>query len=157
MADKLMTGAEAPAFTLKDSSGQDVSLASRLGRNTIVYFYPAASTPGCTKQACDFRDNLASFQSAGYEVLGISPDPVAKLAAFAAKETLSFPVLSDEDHVVAEAYGAWGEKKNYGKTYQGLIRSTIVVDPEGKVKVAQYNVRATGHVAKLRRDLKLDG
>lgn len=152
-----MTGAEAPAFTLKDSSGQDVSLASRLGRNTIVYFYPAASTPGCTKQACDFRDNLASFQSAGYEVLGISPDPVAKLAAFAAKETLSFPVLSDEDHVVAEAYGAWGEKKNYGKTYQGLIRSTIVVDPEGKVKVAQYNVRATGHVAKLRRDLKLDG
>ncbi|WP_457962780.1 thioredoxin-dependent thiol peroxidase [Arthrobacter sp. D1-29] len=156
MADKLMTGAEAPGFTLKDSSGQDVSLSSRLGRNTIVYFYPAASTPGCTKQACDFRDNLASFQSAGYEVLGISPDPVAKLAAFAAKETLSFPVLSDEDHMVAEAYGAWGEKKNYGRTYQGLIRSTIVVDPEGKVKVAQYNVRATGHVAKLRRDLKLD-
>jgi peroxiredoxin Q/BCP len=151
-----MIGAEAPGFTLKDSSGQDVSLASRLGRNTIVYFYPAASTPGCTKQACDFRDNLASFQSAGYEVLGISPDPVAKLAAFAAKETLSFPLLSDEDHTVAESYGAWGEKKNYGRTYQGLIRSTIVVDPEGKVKVAQYNVRATGHVTKLRRDLKLD-
>jgi peroxiredoxin Q/BCP len=151
-----MTGAEAPGFTLKDSSGQDVSLASRLGRNTIVYFYPAASTPGCTKQACDFRDNLASFQSAGYDVLGISPDPLAKLAAFAAKETLSFPLLSDEDHRVAEAYGAWGEKKNYGRTYQGLIRSTIVIDPEGKVKVAQYNVRATGHVAKLRRDLKLD-
>jgi peroxiredoxin Q/BCP len=89
-------------------------------------------------------------------VLGISPDPVAKLAAFAAEEALSFPLLSDEDHAVAEAYGAWGEKKNYGRTYQGLIRSTIVVDPEGKVAVAQYNVRATGHVAKLRRDLKLD-
>jgi peroxiredoxin Q/BCP len=151
-----MTGAEAPGFTLKDSTGRDVSLASSRGRSTIVYFYPAASTPGCTKEACDFRDSLASFQSAGYEVLGISPDPVAKLAAFAAEEALSFPLLSDEDHAVAEAYGAWGEKKNYGRTYQGLIRSTIVVDPDGKVAVAQYNVRATGHVAKLRRDLKLD-
>jgi peroxiredoxin Q/BCP len=151
-----MTGTEAPAFTLKDSQGEDVSLASTRGRNTIVYFYPAASTPGCTKEACDFRDNLASLQAAGYDVLGISPDPVAKLAKFAAAETLSFPLLSDEDHAVAEAYGAWGEKKNYGKTYQGLIRSTIVVDPDGKVALAQYNVRATGHVAKLRRDLKLD-
>jgi peroxiredoxin Q/BCP len=156
LADRLTTGADAPDFTLKDSSGKDVSLASRRGRSTIVYFYPAASTPGCTKEACDFRDSLASFQSAGYEVLGISPDPVAKLAAFAANEGLSFPLLSDEDHAVAEAYGAWGEKKNYGRTYQGLIRSTIVVDPEGKVAVAQYNVRATGHVAKLRRDLELD-
>jgi peroxiredoxin Q/BCP len=151
-----MTGTEAPAFTLQDSQGKDVSLSSTRGRNTIVYFYPAASTPGCTKEACDFRDNLASLQAAGYEVLGISPDPVAKLAKFAAAEALSFPLLSDEDHAVAEAYGAWGEKKNYGKTYQGLIRSTIVVDPEGKVALAQYNVRATGHVAKLRRDLKLD-
>jgi peroxiredoxin Q/BCP len=151
-----MTGTEAPAFTLQDSQGKDVSLSSTRGRNTIVYFYPAASTPGCTKEACDFRDNLASLQAAGYEVLGISPDPVAKLAKFAAAEALSFPLLSDEDHAVAEAYGAWGEKKNYGKTYQGLIRSTIVVDPDGKVALAQYNVRATGHVAKLRRDLKLD-
>lgn len=151
-----MTGTEAPGFTLKDSQGKDVSLASTRGRNTIVYFYPAASTPGCTKQACDFRDSLASLQAAGYEVLGISPDPVEKLAKFAAAEGLSFPLLSDADHAVAEAYGAWGEKKNYGKTYQGLIRSTIVVDPEGKVAVAQYNVRATGHVAKLRRDLKVD-
>jgi peroxiredoxin Q/BCP len=151
-----MTGTEAPAFTLKDSQGKDVSLSSMRGRSTIVYFYPAASTPGCTKEACDFRDSLASLQAAGYDVLGISPDPVAKLAKFAAAEELSFPILSDEDHAVAEAYGAWGEKKNYGKTYQGLIRSTIVVDPDGKVALAQYNVRATGHVAKLRRDLKLD-
>jgi peroxiredoxin Q/BCP len=151
-----MTGAEAPAFTLKDAQGKDVSLSSKRGRNTIVYFYPAASTPGCTKEACDFRDSLASLQGAGYDVLGISPDPVAKLAKFAQAQDLTFPLLSDEDHAVAEAYGAWGEKKNYGKTYQGLIRSTIVVDPEGKVALAQYNVRATGHVAKLRRDLKLD-
>ncbi len=156
MADRLATGTAAPEFTLKDSEGNDVSLASRRGRSTIVYFYPAASTPGCTKEACDFRDSLSSLQSAGYEVLGISPDPVAKLAAFAAKEGLTFPLLSDEDHAVAEAYGAWGEKKNYGKTYQGLIRSTVVVDPDGQVALAQYNVRATGHVAKLRRDLKLD-
>ena len=156
MADRLMTGTEAPAFTLKDAQGKDVSLSSKRGRNTIVYFYPAASTPGCTKEACDFRDSLASLQGAGYDVLGISPDPVAKLAKFAEAEALTFPLLSDEDHAVAEAYGAWGEKKNYGKTYQGLIRSTVVVDPDGKVALAQYNVRATGHVAKLRRDLKLD-
>lgn len=161
MADRLLTGDIAPDFTLKDSSGEDVSLTSVNGSagngSTIVYFYPAASTPGCTRQACDFRDSLASFTSAGYRVLGVSPDPVRKLATFAANEALTFPVLSDEDHAVAEAYGAWGEKKNYGKTYQGLIRSTIVVDASGKVVLAQYNVRATGHVAKLRRDLKLDG
>ncbi|HEY8753071.1 MAG TPA: thioredoxin-dependent thiol peroxidase [Arthrobacter sp.] len=157
MPDKLLTGAVAPGFTLKDSSGQDVSLAARPGTSgTIVYFYPAASTPGCTKQACDFRDSLASFTSAGYRVLGVSPDSVDKLAAFAANEDLSFPLLSDQDHAVAEAYGAWGEKKNYGRTYQGLIRSTFVIDPDGTVALAQYNVRATGHVAKLRRDLKLD-
>lgn len=155
MADRLVIGDKAPAFTLKDSSGQDVSLSPGNGRHTIVYFYPAASTPGCTKEACDFRDSLSSLQSAGYDVVGISPDPVEKLAKFAAKEELTFPLLADEDHAVAEAYGAWGEKKNYGKTYEGLIRSTIVVDPDGQVLLAQYNVRATGHVAKLRRDLKL--
>lgn len=156
MPERLIPGDPAPAFTLKNAVGQDVSLGDFLGRSTVVYFYPAASTPGCTKQACDFRDSLASLQRAGYDVVGISPDPVDKLAKFAAAEGLDFPLLSDPDHAVAEAYAAWGEKKNYGKTYQGLIRSTVVVDPEGKVAVAQYNVRATGHVAKLRRDLKLD-
>ncbi|XAS66019.1 thioredoxin-dependent thiol peroxidase [Micrococcaceae bacterium Sec5.7] len=156
MVERLIPGAEAPDFLLKDSEGTDVSLGSHRGRSTIVYFYPAASTPACAKQACDFRDTLASLESAGFDVLGISPDPVGKLHAFVAEEGLTFPLLSDEDHAVAEAYGAWGEKKNYGRTYQGLIRSTIVVDPDGKVAVAQYNVRATGHVAKLRRDLKLD-
>lgn len=156
MPERLIPGDPAPAFTLKDSAGQDVSLGDFLGRSTVVYFYPAASTPGCTKQACDFRDSLASLQAAGYEVVGISPDPVDKLAKFAAAEGLDFPLLSDPDHTVAEAYAAWGEKKNYGKTYEGLIRSTVVVDPEGKVAVAQYNVRATGHVAKLRRDLNID-
>ncbi|KNH17353.1 peroxiredoxin [Arthrobacter sp. ZBG10] len=156
MAERLTAGDNAPGFTLKDSTGKDTALAPRPGRNTIVYFYPAAATPGCTKEACDFRDSLASLQSAGYDVLGISPDPVAKLAAFVDKEGLTFPLLSDADHAVAEAYGAWGEKKNYGKTYEGLIRSTVVVDPDGKVLVAQYNVRATGHVAKLRKDLKID-
>ncbi len=156
MAERLLTGAVAPGFTLKDSAGQDVTLAPNGGAGTIVYFYPAAATPGCTKQACDFRDNLASFTSAGYTVLGISPDSVDKLASFAAKEELTFPLLSDEDHAVAEAYGAWGEKKNYGRTYEGLIRSTVVINPDGTVALAQYNVRATGHVEKLRRDLKLD-
>lgn len=156
MAERLIPGTPAPDFTLKDSAGNDVSLKSYRGRNTIVYFYPAASTPGCTKQACDFRDTLTSLQREGYDVLGVSPDPVSKLAKFAEKEGLTFPLLSDEDHFVAEAYAAWGEKKNYGRTYEGLIRSTVVVDPDGKVTLAQYNVRATGHVAKLRRDLGLD-
>jgi thioredoxin-dependent peroxiredoxin len=156
MAERLTSGDDAPAFTLQDSTGSDVSLTDFRGRNVVVYFYPAASTPGCTKEACDFRDNIASLQGAGYDVVGISPDPLPKLVKFAEKEELNFPLLSDEDHSVAESYGAWGEKKNYGKTYEGLIRSTIVVDPEGKISVAQYNVRATGHVAKLRRDLGLD-
>ncbi|MEZ2389195.1 thioredoxin-dependent thiol peroxidase [bacterium RCC_150] len=156
MAERLIPGDTAPDFTLKDQAGRDVSLASYRGRSTVVYFYPAASSPGCTKQACDFRDSLASLQAAGYEVLGISPDAVKDLEKFATKESLTFPLLSDEGHAVADAYGAWGEKKNYGRTYEGLIRSTIVVDPDGKVALAQYNVRATGHVAKLRKDLQLD-
>ncbi|MCT9870318.1 thioredoxin-dependent thiol peroxidase [Paenarthrobacter aurescens] len=156
MAERLIPGDAAPDFTLQDETGNNVSLTDFRGRKTIVYFYPAASTPGCTKEACDFRDTLASLQAEGYDVVGISPDPVKSLAKFAAEEQLTFPLLSDEDHSVAEAYAAWGEKKNYGKTYMGLIRSTIVVDAEGKVSLAQYNVRATGHVAKLRRDLKLD-
>ncbi len=157
MPERLTPGAPAPDFTLKNTAGEDVSLRDFRGRSTVVYFYPAASTPGCTKQACDFRDSLASLRQAGYEVLGISPDPQSKLAGFASREGLNFPLLSDEDHAVAEAYGAWGEKKNYGRTYEGLIRSTVVVDPGGTVVLAQYNVRATGHVAKLRRDLELDG
>ncbi len=153
---RLSPAETAPDFTLTASDGSTVSLAGLRGSSTIVYFYPAASTPGCTKEACDFRDNLNSLKGAGYTVLGISPDPVAKLEKFAEAENLNFPLLSDADHAVAEAYGAWGEKKNYGRTYEGLIRSTVVVDPEGKVALAQYNVKATGHVSKLRRDLGLD-
>ncbi|UKA61448.1 thioredoxin-dependent thiol peroxidase [Arthrobacter sp. FW306-04-A] len=156
MAERLIPGDIAPDFTLKDQTGRDVSLASYRGRNTVIYFYPAASTPACAAQACDFRDSLETLRAAGYEVLGVSPDTVKDLEKFVAEESLTFPLLSDEGHQIADAYAAWGEKKNYGRTYQGLIRSTIVVDPEGKVAVAQYNVRATGHVAKLRRDLKLD-
>jgi peroxiredoxin Q/BCP len=155
-AVRLSAGDSAPDFTLTDARGQELALSSLRGKKTIVYFYPAASTPGCTKQACDFRDSLESLASAGYQVVGISPDAPAKLAKFTEKEELTFPLLADEDHAVAAAYGAWGEKKNYGRTYEGLIRSTIVVDENGIVEVAQYNVRATGHVAKLRRDLGID-
>ncbi|MCU1634554.1 MAG: Peroxiredoxin [Micrococcaceae bacterium] len=156
MSERLAAGESAPDFTLDDAAGNEMTLSSLRGGKVVVYFYPAAATPGCTTEACDFRDNLASLGAAGYTVLGISPDPVAKLASFSEQESLTFPLLSDEDHAVAEAYGAWGEKKNYGKTYEGLIRSTIVVDEEGRVALAQYNVRATGHVAKLRRDLGID-
>ncbi len=156
MSQRLVPGDSAPDFTLADAEGNDVTLSSLRGGKAVVYFYPAAATPGCTTQACDFRDNLASLGAAGYRVLGISPDPVGNLAAFSEKESLTFPLLSDEDHAVAEAYGAWGEKKNYGKTYEGLIRSTVVVDDDGKVAIAQYDVKATGHVARLRRDLGID-
>ncbi|TAP27047.1 thioredoxin-dependent thiol peroxidase [Arthrobacter sp. S41] len=153
---RLAVGDKAPEFTLTDAAGNSLSLSDYRGKKTIVYFYPAASTPGCTKQACDFRDSIESLKSLGYQVLGISPDKVSKLEKFVANESLNFPTLSDEDHAVAEAYGAWGEKKNYGRVYEGLIRSTIVVDEEGNVALAQYNVRAAGHVAKLRRDLGID-
>ena len=152
---RLSPGDTAPDFTLPATDPASVSLEGFRGRSTIIYFYPAAATPGCTKEACDFRDNLNSLQDAGYAVVGVSPDPVQKLEKFAEAENLNFPLLSDPDHAVAEAYGAWGEKKNYGKTYEGLIRSTVVVDPNGKVSLAQYNVKATGHVAKLSRDLGL--
>lgn len=156
MAERLLSGDTAPGFTLPSSAGSTVSLQDYAGTSVVVYFYPAASTPGCTTQACDFRDNLASLASAGYTVLGISPDGVSKLRKFAEAEELTFPLLSDEDHAVAEAWGAWGEKKNYGKVYEGLIRSTVVVGPDGLVQLAQYNVRATGHVAKLRKDLGVE-
>ena len=156
MSIRLEPGTPAPEFTLTDSTGTERSLSEYRGSKVIVYFYPKASTPGCTKEACDFRDNLNSLKSLGYVVLGISPDKLPALEKFAAKQELNFPLLSDENHAVAEAYGAWGEKKNYGKIYEGLIRSTFVVDEQGMLQLAQYNVRATGHVAKLRRDLGID-
>lgn len=152
---RLAVGEAAPDFTLSDSDGNKVTLSDFRGQSVIVYFYPAASTPGCTKQACDFRDNLALLNDAGYQVLGISPDTPEKLAKFAAAEKLTFPLLSDADHVVLQAWGAFGEKKNYGRVYQGVIRSTFVVDPDGTLAEARYNVRATGHVAKLVKDLQL--
>jgi peroxiredoxin Q/BCP len=153
---RLSPGDPAPDFTLPSDDGSTVTLFDLRGRKVIVYFYPAAMTPGCTKQACDFTDSLASLQGAGYDVLGISPDAPAKLAMFRARDSLTITLLSDADRSVMKAYGAFGEKKLYGKTVEGVIRSTFVVDEEGRIEVAQYNVKATGHVAKLRRDLAID-
>ena len=153
MSERLQPGDTAPAFTLPDADGNEVSLADHKGRKVIVYFYPAALTPGCTKQACDFTDSLESLGAQGYEVLGISPDRPEKLAKFRDKESLKVTLLADADKKVLDAYGAFGEKKNYGKTYMGVIRSTIVVDEDGRVERALYNVRATGHLAKLIKDL----
>lgn len=153
---RLAPGDQAPTFTLPDADGKPVSLADHHGRRVIVYFYPAAMTPGCTTQACDFRDNLSSLQSAGFDVLGISPDPPAKLAEFRERDGVTFPLLSDQDRSTLLAYGAFGEKKLYGKIVEGVIRSTFVLDPDGNIEKAMYNVKATGHVAKLRRDLGLD-
>ncbi|HSY14553.1 MAG TPA: thioredoxin-dependent thiol peroxidase [Jatrophihabitantaceae bacterium] len=152
---RLTVGDIAPPFTLPDADGKEVSLSDFAGRKVVVYFYPAASTPGCTKQACDFRDNLAELNDAGFEIVGISPDKQPKLAKFRDAEQLTFPLLSDPDRSVLLAYGAFGEKTMYGKTVTGVIRSTFVVDEQGKIAAAQYNVRATGHVAKLRRDLDI--
>jgi peroxiredoxin Q/BCP len=152
---RLAPGDVAPGFTLTADDGSSVSLSDFRGRKVIVYFYPAAMTPGCTTQACDFTDSLSSLQAAGYEVLGISPDQPAKLAEFREHDALTITLLSDPDRSVMSAYGAFGEKRTYGKVVQGVIRSTIVVDEAGTVEVAQYNVKATGHVAKLRRDLGL--
>ena len=155
MTDRLSPGDTAPDFTLTSDTGEDVSLSSLRGRKVIVYFYPAAMTSGCTKQACDFTDSLDSLRGAGYEVLGISPDKPEKLAKFRERDSLTLTLLSDPDRSVMQAYGAFGEQKLYGKVVEGVIRSTFVVDEDGKVEVAQYNVKATGHVAKLRRDLGL--
>ena len=152
---RLVVGSSAPAFTLTTDTGLEVSLSDFTGRTALLYFYPAAMTPGCTKQACDFRDNLAVFDGSGYVIIGISPDKPAKLAMFRENDGLPFTLLSDPDHHVMEQYGAWGQKQLYGKTVTGVIRSTIVVGPTGLVEVAQYNVKATGHVAKLLRDLQL--
>jgi thioredoxin-dependent peroxiredoxin len=150
---RLVPGDEAPDFTLPDADGNKVSLSSFRGQRVIIYFYPAAMTPGCTKQACDFRDSLSSLAAAGLAVIGISPDGPAKLAKFRDKEGLNFPLLSDADRSVLSAYGAYGEKMMYGKTTVGVIRSTFVVGPDGKLEQAQYGVKATGHVARLRKEL----
>jgi thioredoxin-dependent peroxiredoxin len=150
---RLAPGDTAPDFTLADADGNPVSLSSFRGQQVIVYFYPAAMTPGCTKEACDFRDNLADLAKADTAVLGISPDAPAKLAKFRDKESLTFPLLSDPDHAVHEAYGAWGEKTLYGRKSVGVIRSTFVIDPDGKIAQAMYGVKATGHVGRLMRDL----
>ncbi|WP_028937399.1 thioredoxin-dependent thiol peroxidase [Pseudonocardia spinosispora] len=155
MTSRLEPGDPAPDFTLPDADGNPVSLADYRGRRVILYAYPAASTPGCTKQACDFRDSLAELGGAGIDVIGISPDKPAKLAKFRDAEGLTFPLVSDPDKAVLTEYGAFGEKQMYGKTVTGVIRSTFVIDADGKIEVAQYNVRATGHVAKLRKDIKV--
>jgi peroxiredoxin Q/BCP len=156
---RLAVGDTAPGFDLPAAGGEHLSLAALLAkrgrRGVVVYFYPAAMTPGCTTEACDFRDSLASLQGAGYAVVGISPDDVDKLAKFTERDALTFPLVSDTDHAVADAYGAWGVRKLYGKDVTGIIRSTVVVGPDGRVAVAQYNVKATGHVARLRKTLGL--
>ncbi len=153
---RLTAGDPAPDFTLPTDTGEHLSLKDQRGRRVILYAYPAAMTPGCTKQACDFRDSLASLQAAGYEVVGISPDAPAKLAKFRERDAITFPLVSDADKTVLSAYGAYGEKQLYGKTVTGVIRSTFVIDADGAVERALYNVKATGHVAKLRKDLGLD-
>jgi peroxiredoxin Q/BCP len=155
-APRLSRGDRAPEFTLADADGNPVSSGDLRGRKLVLYAYPAASTPGCTTQACDFRDSLSALQAAGYQVVGLSPDPPAKLARFRDAEGLTFPLLSDPDKQVLTAYGAYGEKSLYGKTVTGVIRSTFVLDEQGVVQAASYGVRAKGHVAKLRRELGID-
>lgn len=153
MTDRLAVGDLAPAFTLLDDTGTSVSLSDFTGRSVVVYFYPAAMTPGCTTQACDFSDSLDALAAQGYAVVGISPDRPEKLAKFRAREGLTITLLSDPDKVTLAAYGAFGEKTMYGKTVTGVIRSTFVVGPDRRVVDARYNVKTTGHVAKLRKDL----
>lgn len=150
---RLAPGDPAPSFRLRDHDGVERSLADYEGRRLVVYFYPRAFTPGCTTQACDFRDNYEAFSKAGFEIVGISPDQPEKLSEFRQEHGLPFPLLSDPDHEVAEAYGAWGTKTMYGKQREGLIRSTVVVDENGAVSDAMYNVRAKGHVARVGGDL----
>jgi len=152
---RLETGQTAPAFTLKDHAGRSVSLSDFVGRRLIIFFYPAAMTPGCTTEACDFRDSLVRLQRAGYDVVGISPDKPDKLTTFVEKESLTYPLLSDPDRAVMDAYGAYGEKMLYGKEVTGVIRSTIVVGPDGTVVLPKYNIKATGHVASLTKSLGL--
>lgn len=153
---RLEPGTAAPDFTLHDQDGTSVSLNELRGQKTILYFYPAAMTPGCTTQACDFRDSIASLQGEGYRVVGISRDEPAKLAKFRERDGLTFTLLSDPDHAVHAAYGVWGEKMNYGKVTLGVIRSTFVLDEDATIIQALYNVKATGHVARLRKTLGID-
>ena len=153
---RLAAGDPAPEFSLPTDTGEILSLKQLRGRKVVLYAYPAAMTPGCTKQACDFRDSLASLTAAGYEVVGISPDSPAKLAKFRERDALTFPLVSDADRSVLTAYGAHGEKQLYRRTVTGVIRSTFVIDERGRIERALYNVKATGHVSKLRRDLGLD-
>jgi peroxiredoxin Q/BCP len=153
---RLQPGDAAPDFSLPTADGSTLALSDLRGRKVVLYAYPAAMTPGCTTQACDFRDSLSSLNKAGVDVVGISPDSPDKLATFAERDGLNFPLVSDADRSVLTAYGAFGEKQNYGRTVQGVIRSTFVIDEEGTIERAMYNVKATGHVAKLRRDLGLD-
>jgi thioredoxin-dependent peroxiredoxin len=153
VSQRLEPGDTAPGFSLPDDTGKTVSLSDFAGSKVVVYFYPAAMTPGCTTQACDFSDNLDSLRAAGVSVVGISPDRPEKLAKFRANDSLTIPLLADTDKSVLQAYGAYGEKKMYGKTVEGVIRSTFVVDEDGKVERAMYNVKASGHVAKLRREM----
>lgn len=153
---RLSAGDTAPDFTLSNQDGKSVTLSEFKGQRVVVYFYPAAMTPGCTTEACDFRDSLSALSAAGLVVLGISPDKPEKLKKFAEKESLNFDLLSDPDKTMMEEWGAFGEKKNYGKVVQGVIRSTLVIDAEGAVELAQYNVKATGHVARVRKALGID-
>ncbi|WP_018348140.1 thioredoxin-dependent thiol peroxidase [Longispora albida] len=155
MTERLTAGDTAPDFTLATADGGQLALKDLRGKKVILYAYPAAMTPGCTKQACDFRDSLASLQAQGYAVVGISPDKPEKLAKFAERDAITFPLVSDPDKSVLDAYAAYGEKMNYGKVSMGVIRSTFVIDEDGTIEHAFYNVKATGHVAKLRRDLGL--
>lgn len=153
LSTRLSVGERAPEFTLADARGNNVSLADYSGKNVVVYFYPKAATPGCTTEACDFRDNINSLRSAGYEVLGISPDEADALESFSAAESLNFPLLSDPDFAVATAYGSFGEKEFNGRKFSGTLRSTVVIDPQGNVALTEYDVNATGHVARLRQEL----
>ena len=155
LTTKLQPGTPAPDFTLRDAQGREISLADYRGKNVIVYFYPKAATPGCTTEACDFRDSLGALQGQGYEVVGISPDAQEALAGFSGDFSLTFPLLSDQDHAVALASGAWGEKLVNGEIVEGIVRSTVVVDTEGKVVLAQDQVKADGHVARLKEALGL--
>ncbi len=150
---RLEPGDKAPAFCLRDDDGRERELSDLLGSKLVIYFYPRAFTPGCTTESCDFRDKYEVFQGAGYEIIGISPDPPEKLADFRREHSLPFPLLSDPDHVTSEAYGAWGTKKNYGREYQGILRTTIVLDARGRVTHAWYNVRAKGHAGRVESEV----